>query len=181
MRTIKILGLVVAILGLLTAVIALATEVLKLHNELPSRTQATAQTALPTTTPIEPTATVVVGVSFPLEISVSALGWMSTNIELQPGDQVTIRYVTGAWKAAPDWDLVGPKGDWRYVMSTYRLPNYPLLSLIGRVGDTSPFFVGEGLSFTATVGGELQLGANDIDNMFGDNDGNLIISINVQR
>ena len=38
MRTVKILGLLVAILGLLTAIIALLTEGLKLYKELPTQT-----------------------------------------------------------------------------------------------------------------------------------------------
>jgi hypothetical protein len=38
MRTVKILGLVVAILGLLTAIVALLTEGLKLYKELPTQT-----------------------------------------------------------------------------------------------------------------------------------------------
>jgi hypothetical protein len=138
----------------------------------------------PTNPPIPtsmPTSTNAVELQFPLEISVSAVGWVNTNIEIRQGNKVTITYISGQWKAAPDWDLVGPKGDWRYVMSEYRLPSYPLLTLIGRIGETTPFFVGEGLTFTATTNGELQLGANDIENLYGDNDGSLIVKVNVEK
>ena len=138
-------------------------------------------TPAPTIQALVPTSTNIVELQFPLEVSVSAVGWVSTNIEIHQGDKVTITYISGQWKAAPDWDLVGPKGDWRYVMSEYRLPSYPLLTLIGRIGDTTPFFVGEGLTFTATTNGELQLGANDIENLYGDNDGSLIVKVNIAK
>jgi hypothetical protein len=144
-------------------------------------TISTGSTISPTTQSFAPTSTNIVALQFPLEVSVSAVGWVNTNIEIHQGDKVTITYISGQWKAAPDWDLVGPKGDWRYVMSEYRLPSYPLLTLIGRIGDTTPFFVGEDLTFTATTNGELQLGANDIENLYGDNDGSLIVKINVEK
>src|SRR6266545_1611702 len=67
---------------------------------------------------------------FPLEFSVTAVGWTNTNIILGQGDKVSIEYISGQWRAASDWDWIGPKGDWRYVMSEYRLPDYPLLSFI---------------------------------------------------
>jgi hypothetical protein len=38
MRTIKVIGLIVAILGLLTAIVALLTEGIKLYRELPTST-----------------------------------------------------------------------------------------------------------------------------------------------
>jgi hypothetical protein len=56
MRTIKLIGLIVAILGLLTAMIALITEGIKLYRELPTATPQHQTISGTTATPVSPVA-----------------------------------------------------------------------------------------------------------------------------
>ena len=55
----------------------------------------------------------------------------------------------------------------------------PCWSLIGRIGDGSPFEIGDGGTFTVSSPGELYLGVNDQADAFGDNSGYWTVSVTI--
>jgi tetratricopeptide (TPR) repeat protein len=107
--------------------------------------------------------------------------WTNTGLELQQGYSVRIEYVSGQWKADGTngrWPWVGPEGcdeATRY----YTLPYERLMSLIGRIGQSRPFLIGESREFVADVGGILSLGPND--DIYDDNLGSVTVRITVEK
>ncbi len=114
-------------------------------------------------------------------------GWQTTGVALSSGDNVTIEaegvitYASGA-RSDPDGCLLHTPDP---CAARYKEdPRYPVpvedawvVSLVGRVGRGSGFFVGSQKSFTADVGGELQLAYND--SYCSDNSGSFTVTINV--
>jgi hypothetical protein len=104
--------------------------------------------------------------------------WTSTGIDVHPGD--TISFNAGGqvrWGTGRD-EVAGPGGSTTKVKPT--LGNYPLRTigaggLIGKIGNGSPFAVGESATITATAAGTLYLGIND--NFFTGNSGEFQVAI----
>ena len=55
----------------------------------------------------------------------------------------------------------------------------PCWSLIGRIGDGSPFEIGDAATFTVSSPGELYLGVNDQADAFGDNSGSWTVLVTI--
>lgn len=110
--------------------------------------------------------------------------WQSLGLELEAGDQVTIR-AQGQWQYSPYVGLHGPEGGGKPVT----VDTYPIAdrysgvdggALIGRIGDTgTPFYVGRGTVIFAELPGKLYLRIND--DLLGDNKGALTVNVVVTR
>lgn len=103
-----------------------------------------------------------------------------TGLIVQPGQRISIEYVSGSWRAGPltTWPLVGPEGDPQVASkSIFPVAASPIMALVVGVGQERPLPVGLHVEFTSTTGGVLWLGPND-DNVT-DNVGSLTVKISV--
>ncbi len=112
-------------------------------------------------------------------VSVSALkGWQNTGITVEKGDRIQIEYIAGKWTKDYDRNMVDADGIKRTRGGI--LPDSPNCSLIGRIGDGGPFFIGNHCEIEeADSTGELRLTIND--NSWNDGLGYLKIQISVIR
>ncbi len=101
--------------------------------------------------------------------------WQATGVILETGDSVTVEYIGGQWRTAPDWDLTGLYGYPGHPSASFTLPYAELMILIGKIGDNPPFIITGQMDFTASYDGELWLAAND-DNYW-DNSGSIMVKI----
>ncbi len=110
--------------------------------------------------------------------------WQNTGISLIRGDEVVIEYVEGRWTNWLDeLPFFGPDGGPSYVCSSSScvepLRGYAQGSLIGRIGNSDPFAVGEYMEFTADNEGMLQLRMNDVGAY--DNKGSVLMEISLDQ
>ena len=105
-------------------------------------------------------------------------GWTDTGVELEPGDEATIAYVSGEWSPWPGghFDALGSGSDPRCDCNV--LAGVSHAALIGRVGDADPFLVGARFDQPVGQGGRLWLGINDT--RLDDNGGALIVRIDLR-
>ncbi|QDU37617.1 Type I phosphodiesterase / nucleotide pyrophosphatase [Maioricimonas rarisocia] len=116
--------------------------------------------------------------------------WTDTGIELRAGQPVTIRaegrVVAGSRRRLETHVVneVGPEGTYQFsdraVESIFPLAASakgpaPCYCLIGRIGNSEPFFIGRKNSFVAPRSGRLQLGINDFD--VTDNEGHFTATV----
>jgi len=85
--------------------------------------------------------------------------WQGTGVWLNRGEQVFIA-ARGDWTNRIGGERFGPGGSWRTVGGTI-MPSVPIGVLLGRVGSSDPFVVGEQALLSAPTSGELQLVMND--------------------
>lgn len=103
-------------------------------------------------------------------------------VAVETGQMVHIEYVSGSWRAGPSptWPLVGPTGDVQVAAkATFPVPESPIMSLVGGMGDSQPFAVSDSVAFISNSSGVLWLGANDDD--FSDNTGSLLVRITIEN
>src|SRR5215212_9627535 len=77
----------------------------------------------------------------------AAREWQSARLIVYTGDKVTIKYISGLWRSAPDEAMHGPDGGRSYTcygaQCVEPVPGYPKAALVGRLGENSlPFRVG---------------------------------------
>lgn len=101
--------------------------------------------------------------------------WQATGVIVEAGDNVTVEYIGGQWRTAPDWDMIGLYGYPGHPSAAFTLPYAELMILIGKIGDNPPFILTGQMNFTASHDGELWLAAND-DNYW-DNSGSISVRI----
>jgi hypothetical protein len=109
MRTIKVIGSIVAILGLVTAIVVLLTAGKKLYRELPTPTIVIASPKVSTT-----------GNSTPITLSQTTpesikLGKILFSDDFENGSADKFRNVVGLWKVVKD-----ESGNWVYEINTKR-------------------------------------------------------------
>jgi hypothetical protein len=106
-------------------------------------------------------------------------GWQDTGVKVRPGKTLTVLYISGLWSpwAGGEYDGIGSGGDPK--CSCNVLAGVSHAALIGKIGDSNPFLVGN--TFTQTMGesGDLLLGINDTQ--VGDNSGSLKVEIILGR
>lgn len=105
--------------------------------------------------------------------------WQDSGVKVSAGDKVTIS-AQGRWDHKHEGDLYGPAGngdipDWTV------FPTAPTGALLGRIGNSEPFLVGEGLTFTARESGSLLFVMNDGRKGYDDNRGRVQVTITVAR
>jgi hypothetical protein len=103
--------------------------------------------------------------------------WNSTGMYISDGDDLTITYLSGKWSPWPGgkYDAIGSGGDprcWCNVME-----GISHAALIGKIGDSEPFFVGDQYYHRVGEAGELYLGINDMD-LF-DNSGSMRVRVEI--
>lgn len=101
-----------------------------------------------------------------------------TGIAVARGQLVEVEYLDGGWRGgpAPTWPIVGPDGDAQVPRKTsFPVPDHPLMTLVGGVGESEPVAIGSGTAFVSPADGLLWLGPNDDD--ASDNEGQLRVHV----
>jgi Ca2+-binding EF-hand superfamily protein len=106
--------------------------------------------------------------------------WTDVGIDVRAGDTITFD-ATGTIRMSDNpEDLAGPAGS----RTGRRAPDSPVLnqlagSLIARIGDYGPIFIGDRRSLVAPASGRLYLGVND--DHLPDNSGDFVVAVGVRR
>ncbi|RLF30763.1 MAG: hypothetical protein DRN07_08175, partial [Thermoplasmata archaeon] len=107
--------------------------------------------------------------------------WIDTGLDVEAGDAIGIRAGGTVCYAGGGTTLCyGPEGRDNIAPDGWALPGARELSLIARIGDGTPFFVGSTYVGTAPTGGRLYLGTNDCNGCYGDNGGSYQAHIEIQ-
>ncbi|MHB1161767.1 MAG: hypothetical protein ACYC3V_15780, partial [Chloroflexota bacterium] len=85
--------------------------------------------------------------------------WQDSGVEVTEGQQLYIAG-RGDWTNKRGGERFGPGGSWRVVGGTI-MPEVPIGVLLGRIGGSPPFVVGERAMVTVSTSGRLQLIMND--------------------
>lgn len=105
--------------------------------------------------------------------------WTDTGLEVRAGDVLTFASRGSIQMSNDDNDIASPSG----ARSGRDAPQAPVDAvagaLIGRVGNGSPFLIGERTTFTTPASGRLQLGIND--DHLADNRGSFEVTVSVRR
>jgi hypothetical protein len=105
--------------------------------------------------------------------------WQDSGVTMVAGQRVSI-LANGRWTHRPDVKPYGPEGgDSRD--SKALLPSAPVGALVGRIGKSAPFVVGETATIEATTPGPLQLTMNDRPDGRGHNRGRLQVAVTIQE
>ena len=109
----------------------------------------------------------------------AAQDWTDTGIVVGSGDLLSIHYLSGEWSPWPggSYDAIGSGGDPRCRCNV--MDGVSHAALIGKIGDTPPFLVGEAYRHSVGESGTLYLGINDVDVY--DNSGYLEVEVQVIR
>lgn len=140
------------------------------------------RTNVPCTTPLfSISGRVTNGAYFEKQVVVDAhTEWFNTDVTVQSGDQVQIKYLSGTWTiwkgVDPYTDANGQTG--RKDPCTF-LPSANTSGLVGRVGTGNVQFVGNMKSFTAQSSASLFLSINDCTGQYQNNDGTLTLLVSV--
>jgi hypothetical protein len=148
---------------------------------LESRQPTPQSTASPTPLP-SPTATPYAFVT--VEVAAAA-GWQSTGLQVNLGDKLEITYVSGLWTGKTgNAFLTGPEGghpSQDYICNPMSHKETGFNALIGKIWYGEPFKVGRHFAGTADVAGTLYLRMNDCDKWLVDNEGSVVVTIQVGR
>jgi len=112
-------------------------------------------------------------------------GWQSTGLQVETGDIIEITYVSGLWTGKTGNNIFsGPEGghpsqDYPCNPISHKASGYN--ALIGKIWYASPFMVGRHFLGTTDVAGTLYLRMNDCDEWLVDNEGSIIVSIQVSQ
>jgi hypothetical protein len=129
-----------------------------------------------------------------VEVAVSAeiCGWQHADVALAAGDRVTFaasgEIVHWLSSDGSEAESCGPEGDGPGAcdVPTSRCclaPGLPDASLVGRIGDSPPFYIGQSKEFVASAPGELYLGINETACSGGcsDNSGSWAVRVTVSK
>lgn len=112
----------------------------------------------------------------PITFQVIMPGWKNTGISLKPNNPVTISAEGSCrWAQESHEQSLGPDGI-NYWMgnSNFLAPGLPVMSLVAKIGNDAPVFVGSG-PVTLEGSGKLYLGFND--DVYSDNSGSFTVNI----
>jgi len=105
--------------------------------------------------------------------------WQDSGISIKQGDKVSIIYLDGEWRTNPaDENYTNAKG-YNTPLSMHVSEGANYGALIAKIGSDNPFEVGNSLVFTAGNSGTLYFQIND--GLLSDNDGNILIQINISH
>jgi len=114
----------------------------------------------------------------PVIVDIAAYeAWNDTGVAVEAGDLLTIDYLGGGWSPWPgsQYDAIGSGGDPNCRCNVMMGVSHA--ALIGRIGGSEPFFVGDQFHHRVGESGTLYLGINDVD--LGDNSGTLHVKIQI--
>lgn len=100
--------------------------------------------------------------------------WQDTGMQLQEGESVAVRYLSGQWLP---WSghAVDAGGNPGSTDGSNLVEGVPHASLIGRIGEARPFFIGKATTFQAAGSGMLRLRINDTRIV--DNSGSIVVEV----
>jgi len=116
-------------------------------------------------------------------------GWQSTNIILNSGDILLIKYISGEWTVDYNvYEMVGPEGYHDAIDKQIWNPSkckiiqsLPYGTLLGKINNKSIFKVGINRLLFILDSGELFLSINDLHECAWDNKGHIVVEIIVVR
>lgn len=105
--------------------------------------------------------------------------WQASGISIEAGDLLIVRYVSGLWSPWPGgaYDALGSGGDPRCTCNV--LQGVSHAALIGKIGESEPFFVGGNFQHRMGEAGMLYFGIND--SRLTDNSGALLVQVEIWR
>ena len=106
------------------------------------------------------------------------LPWQNADISVVAGQKLSISSF-GRWNNGPDGADYGPSGNARYGVGVV-VPSAPVGALVGRIGESTPFTIGESANVTANASGQLHLAMNDWPDSYSDNHGMVTVLISVR-
>lgn len=106
------------------------------------------------------------------------LPWQNAGIGVVAGQKISIT-AFGRWNNGPDGADYGPGGNGKEGAGLVA-PSSPTGALVGRIGESIPFTIGEGANVTATASGQLRLAMDDWPDSYSDNHGMMTVLITVQ-
>lgn len=117
--------------------------------------------------------------SFTVNVS-STTRWEDTGIRIEKNSKITIT-ASGRWKSDPSIDATDPNGHSSPLISD----NAPMKgvnhgALVGRIGDSPAFLIGDETTFTSMYSGTLQLMINDEYHFLYDNSGALEVRVQIK-
>ncbi len=144
-----------------------------------------AQQPTPQNTPSpspSPTATPYLLATFDV---LAAKGWQNTGVQISAGDRLEITYVSGLWTGKTGNNTyTGPEGghpSQDYLCNPMSHAETGFNALIGKIWYGKPFMVGHYFLGTADISGTLYLRMNDCDEWLDDNEGSVIVTIQIWR
>jgi serine/threonine protein kinase len=140
----------------------------------PSPTPSLSPTPSPSSTP---SATPTHAIVYHTTLVLANAKWTQTSIDIEIGDYVRIS-VKGQWTNNKNRiEYYGPNGHSEWTNNSL-LPNVKIGTLIGRIGNNTPFIIGSSKSFTASHTGTLRLSMNDSN--FTDNAGEMNVTVIIE-
>ena len=117
----------------------------------------------------------------PVQVVVDARErWTDTRVNIREGDLLTFETSGRAQLSAKPEDVAGPGGTASHRRAPDApLPQQPAGALIGRIGNSPPFFIGGRTSVAAPATGRLFLALND--DFVADNKGEFRVSVLIER
>ena len=107
--------------------------------------------------------------------------WTDTGLDVAAGDAIGIRASgTACFNGADPNSCYDPDGSGDPAPANYALPGASSGSLIAKIDDEAPFFIGSAYVNTASNSGRLYLGTNDCDGCYGNNSGAYQAHIEIQ-
>ncbi len=105
--------------------------------------------------------------------------WTNTGIYVNQGDTLHISAI-GRWSNGGERpQVVGPEGFSNYYHASAESNSFPFASLIGRIENTSPFFIGSHETWVVGSSRYLLLTMNDVPGTCNDNSG--VMAVNIDR
>ncbi len=104
-------------------------------------------------------------------------GWNDTGIQIRPGDRLRVSYISGKWSPWPGgaYGPVGSGGDPECDCNVAMGISHA--ALIGRVGSSQAFYVGDSFDLRLGETGSLWLGIND--SRVEDNSGSIEVLVEI--
>jgi hypothetical protein len=113
----------------------------------------------------------------------AAKGWQDTGVQVNAGDILEISYVSGLWTGKIGLnDYSGPEGghpSQDYLCNPMSHKETGFNALIGIIWTGKPFMVGRHFTGTADISGGLYLRMNDCDEWLEDNEGSVVVTIQI--
>ena len=112
-------------------------------------------------------------------------GWQNTGVQVNAGDRLEITYVSGIWTGKTGNNIFsGPEGGHTsqdYFCNPMSHKETGFNALIGKIWYGKPFMVGQHFAGTVHISGTLYLRMNDCDEWLADNEGSVIVTIQVRK
>jgi len=140
------------------------------------------QNPIPTSTSTSPTSTPYSKAAFEV---LANQGWQSTGVQVKSGDLLSITFISGIWSGKTGNNLFTgperghPSQDYNCNPLPHKETGYN--ALIGKIWYGKPFVVGRRFLGSADISGTLYLRMNDCDEWLEDNEGSIVVNIQLSH